>query len=201
MSLNRARNKITHHPHPEIINKLGQNSIFFLKNRVIFKTDNPLSMHLDSSKLVSFPLISSLFSLWCIYSFVYLVIVELLSDTNALVQRETFKISQKTDRRTENRAKLVKTQEWKENEKQRTMFVLMQNGPVLGCVRSTPCRQRECVFRWMCACMGFCWWCCTSNQAKRKSLSMCRQRICLLNIHPAPHVVQKRMSKEACFTP
>lgn len=136
-------------------------------------------MHSDSSKLVSFPLISSLFSLWCIYSFVYLVIVELLSDTNALIQRKTLKISQKTDSRTQNRAKLAKTREWKENEKQRTMFVLMQNGPVLGCVRSTACRQGECVFGWMCACMLAVL---RSNQAKRKSLSMCRQRICLLSL-------------------
>lgn len=155
--------KKRHHSHPEMINKLWQ---YLKKNRLIFKTDNPLSMHLDSSKLVSFPLISSLFSHWFIYSFIYLVIVELLSDTNALIQRKTLKISQKTDSRTENRAKLVKTREWKENEKQRTMFVLMQNGPVLGCVRSTACRQSECVFGWMCACMGFCWRCCVVIRQK-----------------------------------
>lgn len=181
-----------------MINKLRQ---YFFLNGVIFKSDNPLSVHSDSSKLVSFLLISSLFSQWCIYSFVYLVIVELLSDTNALIQRKTLKISQKTDRRTESRAKLVKTQEWKENEKQRTMFVLMQNGPVLGCVRSAACRQSECVCWWMCARMGVCWRCCVAIRQKRKSLSVCRRRICLLNIHPASHVVQKHMSRAACLTP
>lgn len=137
-----------HHSHPEVINKLWQK---------LKKKKKSLRQIIHWAWI---PLISSLFSLWCIYSFVYLVIMELLSDTNALIQRKTLKISQKTDRRTENRAKLVKTREWKENQKQRTMFVLMQNGPVLGCVRSTACRQSECVFRWMCACMGFCWRCC-----------------------------------------
>lgn len=174
-------------------------SIFF-KNRFIFKTDNPLSMHLDSSKLVSFPLISSLFSHCFIYSFIYLVIVELLSDTNALIQRKTLKISQKTDSRTENRAKLVKTRVERKRKAKNNVCVDAKRP------RSWVCKVNGVSSEWVCVWVdmrlhGFLLAVLRSNQAKRKSLSVCRQRIGLLNIHPAPHVVQKRMSKEACLTP
>lgn len=92
--------------------------------------------------------------------------MELLSDTNAYVQRKPLKIASKTDSRTKTGQSWCKG-EWKKKKKEaKDNLCVDANGPVLGCVRSTVCRQSVSVFWWMCACMGFRWRCCTVIRRK-----------------------------------
>lgn len=95
--------------------------------------------------------------------------MELLSDTNAYVQRKPLKIASKTDSRTKTGQSWCKA-EWKEEEKKKKKakdnLGVDANGPVLGCVRSTVCRQSVSVFWWMRCCMGFRWRCCTVIKRK-----------------------------------
>lgn len=70
------------------------------------------------------------FTLLCIYNFVFLVIVELLSDTNAYIQRKSLKIASKTD--SPKQGKVGAKQSGKKKKKQRTIFVLMQTALFLG---------------------------------------------------------------------
>lgn len=100
------------------------------------------------------------FALLCIYNFVFLVFVELPSESHSYVSRKPLKITSKTDSRTKTGQSRWKA-EWK--EKKSKGLCVDANGPVLGCVRSTACRQSVSVFWWMRACMGFRWRCCTSG--------------------------------------
>lgn len=109
------------------------------------------------------------FALLCIYNFVFLVMVKLLSDTNAYVRWKPLKIASKTDSRTKTGQSWWKA-EWKEKKKKaKDNLCVDANGPVLGCVRSTACRQSVSVFWWMRACMAFRWQCCTVIRRKGRA--------------------------------
>lgn len=72
------------------------------------------------------------FAVLCIYNFVFLVIVELLSDTNAYIQRKPLKIASKTDSPKQGKVGAKQSGKKKKKKKQRTIFVLMQTALFLG---------------------------------------------------------------------
>lgn len=137
------------------------------------------------------------FTLLCIYNFVFLVMVELLSDTNAYVRWKPLKIAWKTDSRTKTGQSWCKA-EWKERKtkKSKGQSLWWCKGPCSWvCKVSSVSSERECVL--VDACLhGFPLAVLHSNQAERKSVSTCRQHICRgLKIHPVSHMVQTRLSE------
>lgn len=60
-------------------------------------------------------------------------------------------------------------QSGKKKKKAKDNLCVDANGPVLGCVRSTACRQSVSVFWWMRACMAFRWQRCTVIRRKARA--------------------------------
>lgn len=115
--------------------------------------------------------------------------MELLSDTSAHVQREPLRIGWKTDSRHQNRAKLVKTRVERERKAKHNVCVDAEWPRSWACKVTGASSGCERVSVEVCL-PGFPLAVLCTNQARRKSLFMCRQRICSgLNIHPVSHVV------------